>query len=466
MSYLLIVVCVDYEIFKSDFFRMINKLETTIEFSGNSFHITKFILNLTLIIMFVLCTVIQPVYCQLRVNEIMFKPISTRDEWFELVNVSDSVVCLCGFTYKDYQNNAIVITNDSIFLDSNEYLIVARIDPETLTCEVIVPMTWRQLNDTGIDGVIIISPDSVISDSTFYDVSWFSSFDRGISIERKDITESPTDSANWYLSTDSTGSTPCIANSNPINDTTLLCPKLVITEIMFKPESFKPEWIEIYNADTIAVNINGFEVRDQRTTITITEDDLIIDPGDYLIVSNAFFDCECPILVCENFTGLNNLGETMYLINSRKVELDTVTWEVDRNWLYDVSIELISINADGNEPSNWLAATIGSTPCADNSVWGLTEMTNAKIDIDPNPFTPGASNCIIKVIAPLKSTVEIRIYDILGHMIIDFKETRMVSWDGCDKNGNIVLSGAYVVVAKVENGDGSRIVKSALAIKR
>ncbi len=448
---------------------MIKKLQTTIEFSGNSFHIAKFKLNLTLIIMFVLCTVIQPIYCQLRVNEIMFKPISTNNEWFELVNVSDSVVCLCGFTYKDYQNNEVVITNDSIFLDSNEYLIVAKIDPETLTCEVIVPLTWRQLNDTGIDGVIIFSPDSIISDSTFYDVSWFPSINNGISIERKDITESSTDSANWSLSTDSTGSTPCIMNSISISDTTdttLLHPKLIITEIMFKPESPNPEWIEIYNADTIAVNINGFEIRDQRTTITITENDLIIDPGDYVIVSNAFFDSECPILVCENFTGLNNLGETMYLVNSRKDDLDTVTWEADWNWLYDVSIELISINADGNEPSNWLAATIGSTPCADNSVWELTEMTNAKIDIDPNPFAPGASNCIINVIAPLKSTVEIRIYDILGHMIIDFKETRIVSWDGCNKNGNIVPSGAYVVVAKVENSDGSRIVKSALAIKR
>jgi hypothetical protein len=80
----------------------------------------------------------------------------------------------------------------------------------------------------------------------------------------------------------------------------------------------------------------------------------------------------------------------------------------------------------------------------------------------PNPVNPATSHTTISFQLPQKSNMELSIYNVLGQKIKTLlKETRYAgsystTWDGRDKNGQVVPSGIYFCKIQTEIGESSQ----------
>ncbi|MFQ5453842.1 MAG: FlgD immunoglobulin-like domain containing protein, partial [Candidatus Zixiibacteriota bacterium] len=77
----------------------------------------------------------------------------------------------------------------------------------------------------------------------------------------------------------------------------------------------------------------------------------------------------------------------------------------------------------------------------------------------PNPFNPST---VIEFSLPTNSSVKITVYDILGQVIRTIVDERLpagyhsITWDGKDKDGNVVSTGIYFYKLKANDFTESR----------
>ncbi len=401
---------------------------------------------------------------QIIVNEIMFKPSSIPEptpEWFELLNISDTTVCLRGFKWSDLTHTPAVITYDSIILEPSEFALVEEFGYRLGYCTKIIPEAeWQRLNNSGTDGVILYSPDGIAIDSAIYTAENYPCIDYGISLERKYPLRSGSIASNWNCSTSRTGSTPCKENSITTSDT--IAPKLVITEIMFKPRVSYEEWIEIYNNGDTIVSLNGFVLSDPHYSGTINNDSAIVEPGEYIIFSESDIEAACRVIRMRAWPYLNNEGDTVYLKTGEGLIVDQAIYTAATDWDYNVSAERVSISADGTDPNSWKPSPAGATPCEDNAVWSPVSESKISLTITPNPFSPESDgNCELSVKAPWNASVQIRIYDLEGKLVRDFGYCRSATWDGSGAK-----PGAYIAAAIIKQGDKIERRLEPLILKR
>jgi len=151
-----------------------------------------------------------------------------------------------------------------------------------------------------------------------------------------------------------------------------------INEIMYNPSTEQGsdtnmEWLELYNNDTMPINISGWTMDDKLIS------DKIMQPGDYVVLARnktafeAYYGA-LPCSVIEATFGLtNNPGDTIVLKNSTGIEMDNVTYI--NNWGANGNNKTLELNATGG----WEESLVdGGTPCRRNSVLGTPpQVTNA-----------------------------------------------------------------------------------------
>ncbi|MEZ4730669.1 MAG: lamin tail domain-containing protein [Caldilineaceae bacterium] len=111
-----------------------------------------------------------------------------------------------------------------------------------------------------------------------------------------------------------------------------LPPHLLLTEFLADPKAVKDEdgeWLELFNADTVAVNLRGWTLADldsDRHTITL---DVIIQPGQYLVLArNGDAALNGGLLVSYTYQdlALANSADELLLLTPDDVEVDRVIW--------------------------------------------------------------------------------------------------------------------------------------------
>ncbi|HMJ91989.1 MAG TPA: lamin tail domain-containing protein, partial [Candidatus Acidoferrum sp.] len=197
-----------------------------------------------------------------------------------------------------------------------------------------------------------------------------------------------------------------------------------ITEFMYQPASFNTneEWIEIWNNDTNAVNIQGWRF---SSGVNFTfSNSLVLAPGAYLVIaanSNVFAANYTAVAgagkVIGNWRGtLRNNGDTILLEDALGEKVDEVTFAPEGDWAFrirgplqagfrgwdwyaphdgtDKSVELINPIIKKNSGQNWAASIPkDGTPGAANSV--LSTNTGAVIlDVAHAPLVPASTNNI------------------------------------------------------------------------
>jgi len=133
---------------------------------------------------------------------------------------------------------------------------------------------------------------------------------------------------------------------------------VVINEIMYAPTTGEPEWVEVYNRNTSPINLKKWKFSDAASTITITNNDILIPENNFVVLSRDssilnFYDVGSEILVV-NLPALNNTGDAIVIKDSLGVIIDSLFYLPD--WGGNSggkSLERISTENSSVDSSNW-----------------------------------------------------------------------------------------------------------------
>jgi len=234
--------------------------------------------------------------------------------------------------------------------------------------------------------------------------------------------------------------------------------KIVITEIMYNPPESGVdtlEFIEIYNNDTAAVNLQNFHF---SLGVVFTFPDMTLPPHSYLVVSvdSAVFHRTFGVHSLQWEAGnLNNGGEALVIHDPQGFTADSVFFDDVSPWdpLADghgPSLELCDPNADNNIGSNWRAAVeFAAINAAGDTIWA----------------TPGAGCSVLPVANFIASDSTILQYEYVT--FTDLSTGNATAWEWTFQGGTPVeysgqtpppvqytSMGSFDVTLKVTNAVG------------
>ena len=89
------------------------------------------------------------------------------------------------------------------------------------------------------------------------------------------------------------------------------------------------------------------------------------------------------------------------------------------------------------------------------------EMTKDNVWAYPNPVTPGYTGLI--TVTGLTLNADVKILSESGALIAEGRSNGgTFTWDGCDKKGNRVASGIYMVATATKRGEKGTVCKIAI----
>jgi hypothetical protein len=178
---------------------------------------------------------------------------------------------------------------------------------------------------------------------------------------------------------------------------------LVINEIMYAPVSPEPEWIELYNAGSEAINLNGWSISDQDSNrrYIIAGTDIILGSGGYAVITRdaslltGYGEIPSPVIsVLSKPVFLWNLqGDAVIIYDHNGVEHDRVEYVPGWGGTGGRSLERIDYAGDSRDPLNWGSSVAAGTPGRVNSI-GRRTFDLAVSSIAINPKTPAAGEVV------------------------------------------------------------------------
>ncbi|HCA42752.1 MAG TPA: hypothetical protein DEP28_05810 [Bacteroidetes bacterium] len=429
----------------------------------------------------------------LKINEIMYAPVSPEKEWFELINTTTETVNLANWKWKDATSTVRTITNQNIFVKPNSYVVICedtvsvrQVHPQI--SGIIIQTSWNALNNSG-DDLIIYNPNGVTEDSVNYKSSWGGS--SKFSLERINPDGLSNDSSNWASSIACAFSTPDAENSVR-TITSYSKGDVVINEIMYDPLTGNAEWIELYNPKNFAIKLTGWKFNESNSFINVSDTcEFNFTPGSYLVISsdstiyNRFPDlrnlsANQKLVISTSSFSLSNDGEPLKIYDAKNNLIDSVYYK--SNWqnpnlasTKGFSLERINPLFPSNEASNWSSSTdiLGGTPCKKNSIYLDVPNSNTTITISPNPFSPDGDgfedNTIISY--KLKSRfaqVRAKIFDSKGRLVKTLLNNQTsgsegnIIYNGLGDDGQRLRIGIYIVFIEAIDDSGG-VIETAKA---
>lgn len=441
---------------------------------------------------------IRPYYANnsIAINEIMFNPFDGESEWFEILNISDNPVNLKNWSVSDILPfpKKTILTDKEIILQPGEFAVITN---DSLNYSFYPPEKFFQADFETLgnteDGVIIYDFRGTVIDSVKYNSSWDSQ--KGHSIEKLFSTKSGIDSTNWLASLNSDGATPGFLNS-VANIPSYSAGSLIINEVMFDPAAGNSEFIEFYNVSEDSLEVGGWAIEKasgQRVKLSVVS--LMLPPNQYFVLAadssilknynwlNLF-----PYLTIVNQSSFNlgNTGDEIILKDLHRKTIDSLyyssSWN-NKNILVTKNKSLERINPDisTNDFNNWSTSVdfYGATPGKVNSIFAKNTNKEAKVTIEPNPFSPDNDGfedfTVINLNLTQKiSQVRIKVYDSTGRLVRTIADNKAVGsnssiiFDGLGDSGNPLRIGIYILFIEAISTDNAVIetLKAPVVIAR
>lgn len=162
-----------------------------------------------------------------------------------------------------------------------------------------------------------------------------------------------------------------------------LAPSLAITELHYHPadaglpDESDLEFIELLNTGEVAIDLSGVQIADFTSEPYIFADDLMLGPGEYLVVARSPEELQSYYgtsvnIAAEGFgdANLSNSGETISLLTASGATFLSFTYDDSAPWPSAAdgdgpSLEIVDPWGDPSDPANWRAsALIGGSPGA------------------------------------------------------------------------------------------------------
>ncbi|PSQ90611.1 MAG: hypothetical protein BRD43_01625, partial [Bacteroidetes bacterium QS_4_64_154] len=222
----------------------------------------------------------QPDTGDVVINEIMYAPSPSTNEFIELYNRAETAVALDELALADDNLEYEPVTTTDTVLAPGEYVVLVR-DAEAFEASFpsvpfLTPDGWAVLNNGGDTVFLRHSPSDTPLDSVPYDPSWGGS--DGRSLERIDPRGSSGRASNFASSTASAGATPGTQNSRHAPDTTP--PQPVFAE---QVDSTVAEVVFNEPVRSASIQPSAFQVGET----TVTETALSADSIARLLLSEA-----------------------------------------------------------------------------------------------------------------------------------------------------------------------------------
>lgn len=283
------------------------------------------------------------------------------DEFIELYNAGSTAVDLTGWSLSDATDKTYTLSST---IAAGSYLAIYRSD------------SGIALNNTG-DTAELYNPNTVVQDSIEYTDS-----------ADDDISYALTKTGDW---TWTTTPTPHIANvikavavtsittttqpttqsdtqTDPATTSTQydLSNKIQLSELLPDPagSDATDEWIELYNGDSKAINLTGWEIVDSSHAFTIQ--DITIQPSGYAVFA-----------VVDTHISLNNSGEAIQLVDPAGTEIDSQAYptaipgqsyaRTGSVWTWTTTLtpnanNIITLSATDTEPTHTDTTTDNTNP--------------------------------------------------------------------------------------------------------
>ncbi|HJL75165.1 MAG TPA: lamin tail domain-containing protein, partial [Candidatus Marinimicrobia bacterium] len=256
---------------------------------------------------------------------------------------------------------------------------------------------------------------------------------------------------------------------------------IVVTEVMVNPSAVSDtygEWFEIYNNDTISIDLAGWRIADsvddlhEIQTVSI---ELYINPGDYLVlgrnVDNTVNGGYTADYGYSSFQ-LSNSEDEIFLVDNENRIVDEIEYNSSFPYSSGASMYLRNIDYDNNVDTSWAMSDMEyglgdlGTP---GRAWDDSLSTSNHIDFGlpqtlvlhpsyPNPFNPITT---IKFSVETFHATSISIYNLTGRLVETLVNERLLSgkheitW-----NASSQPSGVYFV--KLSNGESVQTQKLIL----
>ncbi|MCW8849103.1 MAG: lamin tail domain-containing protein, partial [Melioribacteraceae bacterium] len=115
---------------------------------------------------------------------------------------------------------------------------------------------------------------------------------------------------------------------------------VLINEVMFKPNNNEPKWIELINNSDTTINIKNWLIGDLSSKKILTETDIWIEPGDFLVISDNTISESLSTDINLIKTELPNLSATkdaIIIYDYRNAVIDSMLYKVKSNFKCSVS---------------------------------------------------------------------------------------------------------------------------------
>ena len=253
----------------------------------------------------------------LRISEMMYHPKDANDpnvEFVELTNIGANSINLklAEFT------KGIDFTFDSLQLEPNEYVVVVKNQPEFENQYTDVNIAGVYIGQLDNGGERIKIEDAIGEEILDFDYkdSWYSITD-GDGFSLTLISPAATD-VNDFNNEDSWRASTFVGGSPGEADTNPAPGDIVFNEILAHSHAAAPDWLELYNTTSSAINIGGWFLSDNDSDDANLmkykiADGTIIAANDYIVFyEDTNFGnpnevgCNTPFAFSEN-------GETVYL---------------------------------------------------------------------------------------------------------------------------------------------------------
>lgn len=291
----------------------------------------------------------SPTHLPVIINEVAWMGTSqgSANEWIELKNISSFDVDLSGWAITDKDSQISIVLGadgESTVLKKGSFYLLERSSDDTLPSITADALYNGTLSNSG-EELRLFDAGCLLVDEVVANPSWPAG-DNGA----KRTMERDLSGFSWHTS-QIVGGTPRSQNSSPYQgggasslqssmaqqNPPVFYP-LVINEIMYDlPGSDSGrEWVELYNAGTIAVDIDGWKFVEGGSSHSITDfqGGFEILPNEYVVLADnpvSFLE-EYPeyqgILLDSSFS-LSNNGE-MLEIKNQTLSIDAVSYNVEQ----------------------------------------------------------------------------------------------------------------------------------------
>lgn len=151
---------------------------------------------------------------------------------------------------------------------------------------------------------------------------------------------------------------------------------VLVSEVMYRPESGEPEWVELYVA-TDSVDLRGNRIRDQGHAGSVqARGRHLYNEGQYVVLSGdaavrqSYNVPDFPLELVTGFPTLNNGADSVRVLGADGTRLDGFRYHNDWGGGPGISLERRSLLAPGSLRENWgsSVAPAGATPGSENSI--------------------------------------------------------------------------------------------------